>query len=172
MTIVKTFHETSLLQKPKNNRIMEELNLPTYNHRLRKENGKKEIFDLIRKKFVFLSPEEWVRQNFLMFLIKEKDYPESLITVEKSLMLNNLLKRTDIVAYSNSGLPKLIVECKAPSVKINQKVFDQIARYNMTLKVDYLVVTNGLSHFICKIDYQKQTYHFLKEVPSYKCVNC
>ncbi|MBC8146485.1 MAG: type I restriction enzyme HsdR N-terminal domain-containing protein [Bacteroidetes bacterium] len=146
---------------------MEELNLPQYNFRIRKENGRNEIFDLIRKKFVSLTPEEWVRQNFLMFLIKKKGYPESLITVEKSLMLNSLLKRTDLVIYSNTGLPKLIVECKATSIKITQKSFDQIARYNMTLKVDYLIVTNGLTHFICQIDYKKKTYYFLKEVPFY-----
>lgn len=146
---------------------MEELNLPEFNFRIRKKNGKEEIFDFLRKKFVSLTPEEWVRQNFIMFLIKEKGYPESLITVEKSLMLNNLLKRTDIVIYSNTGFPKLIVECKATSVKITQKTFDQIARYNMTLKVDYLIVTNGLTHYICQIDYKKQSYYFLKEVPFY-----
>jgi hypothetical protein len=116
---------------------------------------------------VILTPEEWVRQNFLKYLVEEKKYPASLITVEKEFKLNKLSKRCDALIYNREGNPILIVECKAASVKIDQKVFDQIARYNMQLNVDFLVVTNGLQHFCCKIDYEKQEYYFLKDIPEY-----
>ncbi|MCK5028701.1 MAG: type I restriction enzyme HsdR N-terminal domain-containing protein [Bacteroidales bacterium] len=150
---------------------MEKLNLPTYSFNIKLIEQRKYIFDFIRKKFVILTPEEWVRQNFLKYLVNEKKYPASLIFVEKEFKLNNLSKRSDAVVYNKTGSPVLIVECKAASVKIDQKVFDQIARYNMKLKVDYLIVTNGLEHFCCKIDYQNQKYLFLKEVPEYENVN-
>ena len=150
---------------------MEKLNLPTYSFNIKLIEQRKYIFDFIRKKFVILTPEEWVRQNFLKYLVDEKKYPASLIFVEKEFKLNNLSKRSDAVVYNKTGNPVLIVECKAASVKIDQKVFDQIARYNMKLKVDFLIVTNGLEHFCCKIDYQNQKYLFLKKVPEYEDVN-
>lgn len=147
---------------------MEKLNLPTYSFNIKLIEQRKYIFDFIRKKFVILTPEEWVRQNFLKYLVEEKKYPASLIAVEMEFKLNNLSKRSDAVIYNKSGNPVLIIECKAASVKIDQKVFDQIARYNMKLNVDFLVVTNGLDHYCCKIDYKNQKYYFLKEVPEYK----
>jgi hypothetical protein len=146
---------------------MEKLNLPTYSFNIKLIEQRKYIFDFIRKKFVILTPEEWVRQNFLKYLVDEKKYPASLIFVEKEFKLNNLSKRSDAVIYNNKGNPVLIIECKATSVKIDQKVFDQIARYNIQLKVDFLIVTNGLEHFCCKIDYENKKYLFLKEVPEY-----
>ncbi len=150
---------------------MEKLNLPTYSFNIKLIEQRKYIFDFIRKKFVILTPEEWVRQNFLKYLVEEKKYPASLIFVEKEFKLNNLSKRSDAVVYNKTGNPILIVECKAASVKIDQKVFDQIARYNMKLNVDYLIVTNGLEHFCCKIDYKSKKYLFLKEVPEYEDIS-
>jgi hypothetical protein len=146
---------------------MQQLNLPEYEFRIRKGESKIEIFDRFRKKFVVLTPEEWVRQNFLMFLISQKGYPSSLIAVEAGLKINKVSKRTDIVIYNNNGKPLLIVECKAPSVQIKEAVFDQAVRYNMTLNVNYIILTNGLSHYCCQLDYEKNSYQFLKEVPDY-----
>ncbi len=101
------------------------------------------------------------------FLIEEKKYPKSLINVEKELKVNNLRKRYDIVVFHSDGSIRLIVECKSPKVSINQNTFDQIARYNLTLKADYLMVTNGLNHYYCKMDFEKEYYNFLKEIPNY-----
>lgn len=147
---------------------MQILNLPTYQFRIRESNGRKEIFDETRKKFVSLSPEEWVRQNFVRWLIEEKKYPASLIAVEMALKLNKMQKRSDVVIHDSYGKAAMIVECKSPSVKISQDVFDQIARYNIALKVKYLVVTNGLDHYCCQIDHIAGNYHFLAEIPNYE----
>ncbi|MDY6800728.1 MAG: type I restriction enzyme HsdR N-terminal domain-containing protein [Bacteroidota bacterium] len=144
---------------------MERLNLPTYSFNIKFKEQRKYIFDFIRKKYVLLTPEEWVRQNFLKYLVEEKKYPASLIAVEKEFKLNTLSKRSDAVVYNRLGQPFLIVECKATNVKIDQKVFDQIVRYNMKLNVEYLVVTNGLTHYCCKIDVENQNYYFLKDIP-------
>ena len=114
-----------------------------------------------------LTPEEWVRQHFVYFLIEEKKYPISLIALEKQLTINNRKKRTDILVFNTAGNHEIIVECKAPSIKITQATFDQIARYNLKLKATYLIVTNGLEHFYCKMDFENETYIFLKEVPDY-----
>ena len=146
---------------------MTNLNLPTYSFKVKSKENKLYIFDNIRKKNVVLTPEEWVRQNYIAFLIFEKKYPPSLISVEKKLILNTLTKRTDIVIFDASGKPNIIVECKAPSVKITQSAFDQIAQYNMTLNAKYLIVTNGLQHFYCQMNFEKMKYDFLKEIPSY-----
>ena len=115
-----------------------------------------------------LTPEEWVRQHFIHFLTKEKNYPTSLIAIEKQLTINNLKKRSDILVFNTDGKPEIIVECKAPSIKITQDTFDQIARYNLKLKANFLIVTNGLEHFYCKMDYKNETYIFLEEIPTYK----
>lgn len=147
---------------------MKRLNLPTYSFNIKLIEQRKHIFDFIRKKFVILTPEEWVRQNFLRYLVDEKKYPATLIAVEKEFKLNNLSKRSDAVVYNKWAKPFLIIEFKAPEVKIDQKVFDQIARYNMQLKVDYLIVSNGMNHYCCKIDYSKGSYLFLKEIPAFK----
>ncbi len=147
---------------------MIKLNLPTYNFRFQKTENNLKIFDPIRKKFVVLQPEEWVRQHWIQYLIAEKKYPASLLQIEKSVNTKILKQRSDIIGYDTIGKPILIVECKAPEVKITQEVFEQIARYNMTLKVPYLVVSNGLKHFCCKINYEKKDYIFLKEVPIFQ----
>lgn len=144
---------------------MKRLNLPTYSFNIKLIEQRKYIFDFIRKKFVILTPEEWVRQNFLRFLVEEKKYPASLIAVEMEFKLNNLSKRSDAVVYDKQTKPFLIAEFKAPDVKIDQKVFDQIARYNMKLNVDILIVSNGLQHFCCKIDHENNNYIFLKDIP-------
>lgn len=115
-----------------------------------------------------LTPEEWVRQHYVSYLQKEKNYPESIMAVEKQLTINGLKKRTDILIFNKNGLPEIIVECKAPSVKITQSTFDQIARYNLKLNAKYLIVTNGLSHFYCQVDHEKEAYTFLEDIPSYK----
>lgn len=148
--------------------LLPKLNLPEYTFRFRAAgNGSQrtQIFDTIRKKYVALTPEEWVRQNFIQYLVNEKKFPLSLIAVEMGLKYNRLQKRGDVVVYDHSGDPWLIVECKAPHVKVTQEAFDQVARYNMTLKVKYVVVTNGLNHFCCEIDHEARSYRFVKEVP-------
>ena len=145
---------------------MFQLNLPFYNITLKEENGNHFIFDDIRKKYLRLTPEEWVRQNFVKYLIDEKKYPASLIVIEKGLKLNELSKRADILIYKDSS-PILLVECKAPTVKISQDTFDQISRYNLTFKVPYLMVTNGMSHYCCQIDFENNSYHFLEDIPEF-----
>ncbi len=147
---------------------MQKLNLPSYAFKLKSNENKTLIFDNLRKKHVVLTPEEWVRQHFVQFLIQEKNYPVSLIAIEKQLTINNLKKRTDIVLFSSDGTPNIIVECKAPNIKITQATFDQIARYNLKLNANYLIVTNGLQHFFCMLDKEKETYVFLQDIPSYK----
>lgn len=146
---------------------MTNLNLPTYSFKIKSKENKLYIFDILRKKNVVLTPEEWVRQNYIQYLINEKKYPKTLIAIEKQLKINNLIKRTDILIFDKSGNPNIIVECKAPSIKITQDTFDQIARYNLKLQAKYLIVTNGLEHFYCKMNYQQMKYDFLKEIPNY-----
>ena len=147
---------------------MIKLNLPTYNFKLKSKENKTLIFDKLRKKYMVLTPEEWVRQHFVHFLIDKKNYPTSLIALEKQLTINNRKKRTDILVFNIEGTPEIIVECKAPTIKITQDTFDQIARYNLKLKANFLIVTNGLDHFYCKMDFENETYIFLKEIPDYK----
>lgn len=147
---------------------MQKLNLPNYIFKLKSNENKTLIFDKWRKKYLVLTPEEWVRQHFVQYLIDEKKYPVSLIAIEKQLTINNLKKRTDIVIFSSDGMPDIIVECKAPKIKISQDTFDQIARYNLKLNANYLVVTNGLQHYFCKLDKENETYIFLKDIPNYQ----
>jgi len=146
---------------------VQQLNFSKYKFRFKNSENKHYIFDPIRKKFIILQPEEWVRQNVVQFLIHEKQYPISLINVEKKIEINGLTKRYDIIIFHPDGSVNLVVECKSPSISINQKVFDQIARYNLILKSDYLMVTNGLHHIYCKMDYKLEKYLFLEEIPSY-----
>lgn len=129
------------------------------------------IFDIIRKKYVSLSPEEWVRQHLLHFMVKERKFPQSLLSVEKKVLVNRLLRRTDVVVYSPELKPLLIAECKAPGVVLTQTAFDQAARYNMTLGVIYFLITNGLETICCTIDHENQSYIFLKEIPFYHEIN-
>jgi hypothetical protein len=147
---------------------MQKLNLPNYKFRLKSSENKTLIFDNLRKKYMVLTPEEWVRQHFVQFLIEEKKYPASLIALEKQLTLNNRKKRTDILVFNKKGNHDIIVECKAPKIKITQATFDQIARYNLKLKANFLVVTNGLDHFYCKMDFENEAYIFLKDIPNYE----
>lgn len=147
-----------------------ELNFPNSKFKLKEEDGKLFIFDDARKKFVMLTPEEWVRQNCLHYLRDQKRYPISLLAVEKGIKINNQNLRYDIVAYSKNTKPILLVECKAPEVKISQLAFDQIAVYNLELKVPFLMVTNGLQHFCCVSDFENARYNFLKEVPEFSSI--
>ncbi len=146
---------------------MQELNLPRYEFRFTIKGNKNYIFDRIRRRYVLLTPEEWVRQHFILYLIREKNYPESLMAVEKQISINNVLFRFDLLTYTKAGKPFLIAEFKAPGVKISQEVFDQVVRYNMALKVERVVVTNGIHHYACQIDYMQNSYTFLNEVPEY-----
>ena len=147
---------------------MQPLAFPAYTFRLKNSENKSFIFDTIRKKFLILTPEEWVRQHVIFFLLKEKGFPQSLINVEKEIIVGNTRKRYDIVVFYPDGTILLIVECKAPSITIDQLTFDQIARYNLTLNASYLMVTNGLNHYYCQMDYEQEMYHFLYELPKYQ----
>lgn len=146
---------------------MQRLSFPTYEFRFKNSKNKVHIFDEIRKKFILLQPEEWVRQHVIKYLMIEKKYPKSLINVEKELMVNGLRKRYDVVVYNSNGGIELIVECKAPTIIITQITFDQIARYNLAMQGNFLMLTNGLNHYYCKMDYEKEKYIFLKEIPPY-----
>ncbi|OSY88368.1 restriction endonuclease subunit R [Tenacibaculum holothuriorum] len=146
---------------------MQKLNLPYYNFKLKSNENKTLVFDPLRKKNVVLTPEEWVRLHFVQYLIQEKKYPVSLIAIEKQLIINNLKKRTDIVIFSPDGTPNIIVECKAPKVKITQDTFDQIARYNLKLNANYLIVTNGFNHYFCMLNKEEESYVFLQDIPNY-----
>lgn len=147
---------------------MHKLNLPTYQFQFQNKDGRVEIFDVVRKKHVVLTPEEWVRQHFIQYLINQKGFPPSLMQLEKPLNYNQLDKRSDIVIYDKTAQPMVMVECKAPQVSITQDTFDQIARYNFSLRVKYLIVTNGINHFCCKMDYQTTSYAFIEQIPLYK----
>ncbi len=144
------------------------LNLPDYELKMRRTaEGKTEVFDLFRKKFILITPEEWVRQNFLHYLIHEKGYPASLIAVEKGLKVNRLQKRFDAVVYNNKLIPIVLIEFKSTGVKLSQKVFDQVAMYNLQMQVKYLIISNGLTHYCCKMNYDSSSYQFLAEIPAY-----
>ena len=146
--------------------ILAKLNLPEYPLKLKTENGIKKIFDPIRKKWLQLTPEEWVRQSFLMYMHEEKKYPLSLTETEKLLKLYNTTKRADIVFNDRSLRPIVIVECKAPEVKLDQSTFDQIIRYHYALKVKVLIITNGLKHYAFRFTNDK--FEFLEEIPEYE----
>lgn len=144
---------------------MYKLNLPVFDFKLKKAEGKVWIFDGIRKKFIVLTPEEWVRQHFIHYLISEKKYPRSLIRVEGGLVYNALKKRTDIVVYDRSGAPWMIVECKAPSLQVSVTTLSQAALYNSTLRAQYLCVTNGLKHLCAHIDWQERKTNQVEAIP-------
>lgn len=146
---------------------MLELNLPSFDINVKKIGGKISILDPLRRKFVALTPEEWVRQHFVNFLLREKGYPAALIANEIQIDLNKLKKRCDSVVYNRDLSPLMIIEYKAPDVDITQQVFDQIVRYNIVLKVKYLIVSNGLNHYCCIMDYDKQSFNYLSDIPNY-----
>ena len=150
---------------------MQKLNFPTFTFRFKNSENKVAIFDEIRKKFIILTPEEWVRQHVVHYLLLAKKYPKSYINVEKLIKINDLNKRYDIVVYQPNGELFLLVECKAPEVKITQQTFDQIARYNLVLKAKYLMVSNGLNHYFCQMDFENEKYIFLKELPDFETIN-
>jgi len=146
---------------------MQELNFPQYSFRVKNRENKLFLFDVVRKKFVRLTPEEWVRQHVVWYLHHELKYPFSLINVEKEIALHQIKKRYDVVVFKKDGSIHLIVECKAPEINITQHTFDQIARYNLKLQAAYLMVTNGHAHYYCTMDYTEEKYRFLKEIPTY-----
>jgi len=146
------------------------LNLPSYDFRIRTRDEKGEIYDEIRQKYVRLTPEEWVRQHFIQFLLTDRGAPRGLLAIEMGFRYQRMLRRADIVIYDRSGKPLLMVECKAPDVDLRQAAFDQVARYNTVVKAPYLVVTNGLVHYCCAIDHDNQTYRFLDSVPSFEAM--
>jgi hypothetical protein len=146
---------------------MIDLCFPNYEFRIKNRHNKKYIFDLIRKKFILLTHEEWVRQNCIMFLINEQKIPKVLINVEKKIKVNNLTKRYDIIVYKPNGSVFLLVECKSPKVNINQGTFNQISIYNSEIIAQYLMLTNGLFNYYCSIDYSNQCYKFVKDFPKY-----
>ena len=146
---------------------MIDLSFPNYEFRIKNKHNKKYIFDQIRKKFVLLTSEEWVRQNCIMFLINDKKIPKGLINVEKKIKINSLTKRYDIIVYKSNGSVFLLVECKSPDIIINQKTFNQIAIYNYEVVSDFLMVTNGIQNYYCSIDYSNQCYKFVKYFPKY-----
>ncbi|UCD60118.1 MAG: type I restriction enzyme HsdR N-terminal domain-containing protein [Flavobacteriaceae bacterium] len=143
------------------------LNFPRYHFRFKCSENKQQIFDIIRKKFVSLQPEEWVRQHVIHFLTADKKYPTSLINVEKTLSLNGLKKRYDVVVFNTDGSIHILVECKSPNITISQVVFDQIARYNLKMRAGFLMVTNGFDHFYCKMNYEEEKYSFLRQIPDF-----
>ncbi|MBO6881771.1 type I restriction enzyme HsdR N-terminal domain-containing protein [Winogradskyella sp.] len=149
---------------------MQDLNFPKFEYRFKSTENKVSIFDVIRKKFIILQPEEWVRQHCVHFLINEKKFPKSLINVEKELTINGLKKRYDIVVFNPDGSIHLMVECKSYNITIDQSTFDQIARYNLQLDATYLMVTNGINHYYCEMDMQAERYVFLKDIPDYTSV--
>lgn len=146
---------------------MRPLNFPHYDFRFKSSENKIRVFDPIRKKFVILQPEEWVRQHVVRYLLEQKQYPKSLVNVERKLLVNGLEKRYDVVVFDPWGEISVLVECKAPEVAISQDTFDQIARYNLSLKARFLMVTNGLDHYYCQLDHEGRKYVFLPELPMY-----
>ena len=147
---------------------MRKLNLPEYEFRFKQEEESRFVLDIFRKRYVMLTPEEEVRQRFARYLIEEKEFPTALIMTEYTLKLNQMTRRCDILIHKPAGHPAVLVECKAPEVKISQETFDQVARYNLVFNVKYLMVTNGLKHYCCYLDFSTRKVEFMKEVPFYK----
>lgn len=146
------------------------LNLPPYETKITEKEGKRQILDILRRSFVALTPEEWVRQHFVHYLLEHKGYPAALMANEVAITLNGTKRRCDTVVYDRLLRPRAIIEYKAPEVKITKEVFAQISRYNLKLKVEYLIISNGLQHYCCKMDYEKQSYTFLQEIPEYSTI--
>ncbi|MCR4957463.1 MAG: type I restriction enzyme HsdR N-terminal domain-containing protein [Prevotella sp.] len=147
-----------------------QLNLPEYPVSVRENDGRQQIFDFLRRRYVALTPEEWVRQHFIQFLISQKGYPKGLLANELELRVGDKRLRCDSVLYDKEMHPQMIIEYKAPHIQLQQKTFDQISVYNLLLHADYLVVSNGLQHFCCKMDYEHHSYQFLPEIPDYQCL--
>lgn len=146
---------------------MLQLNLPASQFRIKQVENTYYIFDRFRKKYVKLTPEEWVRQHFLVFLIEHKEFPEALLAVEQQLNVNDMKKRCDAVFYDLQAQPQIIIELKAPNIPISQAVFDQVAVYNSKLNVEYFMVSNGLEHYCCRVNIETASYDFFEEMPTY-----
>jgi hypothetical protein len=147
---------------------MQKLKLPSYSFRIEEKNGKQLIFDDTRRKWLTLTPEEWVRQNFIHFLAKEKKFPKSLMAIEKKVLINGLSQRFDLMVYDRKGNPLLIAEFKSPDIQIDQTTFDQASRYNNVLRASYFLISNGMVHFVCKLDFEKRTTRYLEEIPTFE----
>ena len=147
---------------------MFQLNLPSYPIKIKEKGEKQLIFDFLRRKYVALTPEEWVRQHFVHFLVEHKGYPQALLANEVELKVGEKKLRCDTLLYNRELKPRMIIEYKAPTIQLQQKTFDQISAYNLLLKVDYLVISNGLQHYCCKMDYTQQRYSFLEQLPDYE----
>lgn len=148
---------------------MLELNLPKYLIKIYKDKSDNlKVFDPLRKKYVALTPEEYVRQHFINYIVNHLHYPIGLTSNEVTINLNNTTKRCDTVVFKKDGTPLMIIEYKAPNIEIDQNVFDQIVRYNMVLHADYLVVSNGIQHYCCKINYNKNSFQFIPQIPTYE----
>lgn len=147
---------------------MEQLNLPPYEANIKKMDGMVKILDVLRRKFVALTPEEWVRQHFIHYLIERRGYSPSLMSNEVALTLNGMSRRCDSVVYGRDGKPRMIIEYKAPSVEITQKVFGQISRYNLVMEVEWLIVSNGLKHYCCRVDKDNGSYQFVDGIPDWE----
>ncbi|NOY37175.1 MAG: type I restriction enzyme HsdR N-terminal domain-containing protein [Chlorobi bacterium] len=146
---------------------MEKLNLPPADLKLKEREGKTYVFDRIRKKWVVLTPEEWVRQHIIFYLIRYKSYPQTLMQVEKEMYWNKMRLRSDLLVSSSQGEPLMLVECKAPAIHLTTAVFEQIATYNQRYHVPFLLVTNGKKHYCCTINYRDKSYTYLSEIPEY-----
>ena len=147
-----------------------EINLPPYEIKLREQGGKRQIFDFLRRKYVSLTPEEWVRQHFVNYLLTYKGYPKGLLANEVELRVGEKKLRCDSLLYNKGLQPQMIIEYKAPSIELTQRVFDQITAYNLLLRVDYLVVSNGMQHYCCRMDYEHRSYTFLPDIPEYSAL--
>ena len=147
---------------------MYSLNLPSYPIKIKEKGEKQLIFDFLRRKYVALTPEEWVRQHFVHFLVEHKGYPQALLANEVELKVGEKKLRCDTLLYNRDLKPRMIIEYKTPTIQLQQKTFDQISAYNLLLKVDYLVISNGLQHYCCKMDYTQQRYSFLEQLPDYE----
>jgi hypothetical protein len=151
--------------------MLEQLNFPTpFDFDIIVRDGRDMILDTLRQKYVVVTPEEWVRQNFVRYLIESLGYPQGRTAIETGFVFQGMQCRADVLIYDKQGKTLLMGECKAPEIKLKQTVFDQIGRYNTVVQADYLVVTNGLQHYCCKIDREKNTYQFLDTVPSYDTI--
>ena len=148
-----------------------QLNLPPYEIRVKEEHGRHQIFDFLRRRYVTLTPEEWVRQHFVHFLVEHKGYPKGLLGNEIELRVGEKKLRCDTLLYNKELQPQMIIEYKAPHIELTQQVFDQISAYNMLLHVDFLIVSNGLQHYCCRMDYSNHRYLFLREIPDYESLN-
>jgi hypothetical protein len=148
--------------------MMKPLNLPTYSLKIKSESDLEYVYDQFRRKYVRLTPEEWVRQNFAHYLVNEKSYPASRMILEKSLRFNKMSKRCDILVSNDSGEPIVMIECKAPDIKIGQNTFEQVSVYNIVFHVEYLIITNGLQHYCCIVDFEKRSVNFMNEIPDYE----